>query len=291
MKVLFYGGTGWIGGQVVELMENDGWEVIKSTSRLENYVDLVNDINTVNPSHVVNCAGLTGRPNVDWCEDHKQEVMEVNVIGTSVLADLCYRKNIHYTYLATGCIFEYDSEHLQPESSTVGCKGFLEEDKPNFDGSFYSFGKIMTENIAKTFPTSLILRIRMPISDDLHPRSFITKITKYQKVVNIPNSMSVLHDLLPLIPKLIRRNRTGIWNFTNPGVISHNQVLSGYKEFIDPDFTWENFTLEEQSKVIKAPRSNNYLDSNKLSSEFPDLPDIQTSIINVFKRMSQNSKQ
>lgn len=23
------------------------------------------------PTHVMNCAGLTGRPNVDWCETHK----------------------------------------------------------------------------------------------------------------------------------------------------------------------------------------------------------------------------
>ena len=37
----------------------------------------------------------------------------------------------------------------------------------------------------------------MPISDDLSPRNFITKISKYEKVVNIPNSMSVLYDLLP----------------------------------------------------------------------------------------------
>ncbi len=31
----------------------------------------------------------------------------------------------------------------------------------------------------------------MPISDDLAPRNFITKISKYAKVVNVPNSMTV----------------------------------------------------------------------------------------------------
>jgi hypothetical protein len=25
----------------------------------------------VKPTHVLNAAGVTGRPNVDWCEDHK----------------------------------------------------------------------------------------------------------------------------------------------------------------------------------------------------------------------------
>jgi 3,5-epimerase/4-reductase len=37
----------------------------------------------------------------------------------------------------------------------------------------------------------------MPISDDLVARNFVTKITKYAKVVNIPNSMTVLTEMLP----------------------------------------------------------------------------------------------
>lgn len=45
-----------------------------------------------------------------------------------------------------------------------------------------------------------------------------------------------------------------------------------YKEIIDPGFTWSNFSLEEQAKVIKVPRSNNYLDSSKLLTEYPTNP-------------------
>lgn len=48
----------------------------------------------------------------------------------------------------------------------------------------------------------------MPISDDLNPRNFITKITKYQKVVNIPNSMSVLTELLPVSISMSERKLT-----------------------------------------------------------------------------------
>jgi 3,5-epimerase/4-reductase len=39
----------------------------------------------------------------------------------------------------------------------------------------------------KHYPNVLILRLRMPVSDDLHPRNFVTKITKYEYVVDIPN--------------------------------------------------------------------------------------------------------
>lgn len=125
----------------------------------------------------------------------------------------------------------------------------------------------------------------MPISSDLNnPRNFITKISRYEKVVNIPNSMTVLDELLPISIEMAKRNCRGIWNFTNPGVISHNEILEFYKEYIDPKFKWVNFGLEEQAKVIVAQRSNNELDATKLKKEFPELLSIKDSIIKyVFK--------
>ncbi|KAL0301279.1 UNVERIFIED_CONTAM: trifunctional UDP-glucose [Sesamum radiatum] len=52
-----------------------------------------------------------------------------------------------------------------------------------------------------------------------------------------------------------------------------------YKKYIDPDFKWANFTLEEQAKVIVAPRSNNEMDASKLKKEFPELLSIKESLI------------
>ena len=53
-------------------------------------------------------------------------------------------------------------------------------------------------------------------------------------------------------------------NYTNPGAVSHNEVLQMYKDYIDPEFSWSNFTVEEQAKVIVAPRSNNLLDTKRV---------------------------
>ena len=72
-----------------------------------------------------------------------------------------------------------------------------------------------------------------------------------------------------------RRGLTGIMNYTNPGAISHNEILELYKSYIDPDFSWKNFSLEEQAKVIIAPRSNNLLDTARVSAcvhLWPHLP-------------------
>lgn len=120
----------------------------------------------------------------------------------------------------------------------------------------------------------------MPISSDLqNPRNFITKIARYDKVVNIPNSMTVLDELLPISIEMAKRNLKGIWNFTNPGVISHNEILEMYRDYINPKFKWTNFTLDEQAKVIVAPRSNNEMDASKLKDEFPELLSIKESLI------------
>ncbi|WCJ26139.1 Trifunctional UDP-glucose 4 6-dehydratase/UDP-4-keto-6-deoxy-D-glucose 3 5-epimerase/UDP-4-keto-L-rhamnose-reductase RHM1 [Euphorbia peplus] len=279
-KFLIYGRTGWIGGLLGKICESQGIEYTYGSGRLENRPSLENDIVTINPTHVFNAAGVTGRPNVDWCESHKVETIRTNVVGTLTLADVCRDKGLVLINYATGCIFEYDSGHKLGSGL-----GFTEEDSANFVGSFYSKTKAMVEELLKNYENVCTLRVRMPISSDLtNPRNFITKITRYDKVVDIPNSMTILDELLPISIEMAKRNLTGIWNFTNPGVVSHNEILEMYRDYIDPKFTWKNFNLEEQAKVIIAPRSNNELDASKLNKEFPELLPIKESLIKyVFK--------
>ncbi|XP_010537694.1 PREDICTED: trifunctional UDP-glucose 4,6-dehydratase/UDP-4-keto-6-deoxy-D-glucose 3,5-epimerase/UDP-4-keto-L-rhamnose-reductase RHM1 [Tarenaya hassleriana] len=275
LKFLIYGRTGWIGGLLGKLCEKQGIAFEYGKGRLEDRASLLQDIQSVKPTHVFNAAGVTGRPNVDWCETHKTETIRANVAGTLTLADVCREHGLLMMNFATGCIFEYDEKH--PLGSGIG---FKEEDTPNFTGSFYSKTKAMVEELLKEFENVCTLRVRMPISSDLkNPRNFITKITRYNKVVNIPNSMTVLDELLPISIEMAKRNLKGIWNFTNPGAVSHNEILEMYRDYMDPSFEWANFTLEEQAKVIVAPRSNNEMDASKLKGEFPELLSIKESLI------------
>ncbi|KVI01753.1 NAD(P)-binding domain-containing protein [Cynara cardunculus var. scolymus] len=182
---------------------------------------------------------------------------------------MCREHGILMMNFATGSIFEYDSAH--PEGSGIG---FKEEDTPNFTCSFYSKTNAM-----------------MPISSDLNnPRNFVNKIARYDKVVNIPNSMSILDELLTISIEMARRNLKGIWNFTNVGVVSHNEVLEMYKQYINPQFKWTNFTLEEQARVIVAARSNNELDTSKLKKEFPELLSVKESLINYVFEPNKKSQ-
>ena len=144
----------------------------------------------------------------------------------------------------------------------------------------------------RSYPNVLILRLRMPVSDDLNPRNFVTKITKYDYVVDVPNSMSILHDLLPAVILMAEHRELGIFNFTNPGAISHNEVLTMFRDIVRPSFKWTNFSLEEQSKTIKADRSNCELDNTKLMDVLRkynyEVPEIHKVYQGCFERMKKN---
>jgi len=283
---LIWGGEGWVAGHMKTILESQGKEVYTTITRMEDREAVFADLEKYKPTHVFNCAGQTGRPNVDWCEDNKEETIRSNVIGTLNLTDACFVKGIHITVFATGCIYQYDAEH------PMGGKGYVETDLSNFAGSFYSETKAHVEEVMKYYNNALILRLRMPVSDDLNPRNFVTKISKYERVVDIPNSNSILHDLLPAAIVLSEHQETGIYNFTNPGAISHNEVLTLFKAIVRPSFTWKNFTLEEQSKVIKAGRSNCKLDTQKLIKKLKEydieVPEVHEAYKLCFQRMVKN---
>ena len=151
----------------------------------------------------------------------------------------------------------------------------------------------MVETMSRHYKHVLTLRFRMPISDDLHHRNFVTKITKYARVVDIPNSMTTLFDMLPVAALMVHRGLTGVFNFTNPGVVSHNTILTYYRKHVDPTFWWANFSEEECNAILKAQRSNNMLDTTKLVSALPDVRiiPIEEAVEGVFVRMADNLKK
>ena len=100
---LIWGGNGWIASLLVEQLQQQGRIVYCTTTRMEDREAVQAELARVRPTHVLNCAGVTGRPNVDWCEDNKEATIRSNVIGTLNVADCCYQQNIHCTIYATGC--------------------------------------------------------------------------------------------------------------------------------------------------------------------------------------------
>jgi len=97
----------------------------------------------------------------------------------------------------------------------------------------------------REIPTALNWRIRMPITSRDNPRNFISKIIRYEKICSVPNSMTVLDEMVPAMVEMMTNREQGTWNMTNPGKISHNEILEIYKSRVDPSFIWKNFSEEE----------------------------------------------
>jgi 3,5-epimerase/4-reductase len=276
MKVLVFGHKGWIGSMMCKLLEQDTEiEIITTTFRANDIKDVELLLEAQRPTHVMSFIGRTHGTiddkqytTIDYLEQDGKltENVRDNLFSPIVLATLCTKYEIHFTYLGTGCIFKYDNEHKFGDEQT----GFLEKDEPNFTESSYSTVKGYTDQLMSLYEESVLnLRIRMPITSRHEPRNFITKITSYEYICSIPNSMTVLDELLPYALDMAKRKITGTYNFTNPGVISHNEILEMYKQNVDNTFTWKNFTLEEQDKILAAGRSNNCLDTRKLERLYP----------------------
>ena len=290
MKILIFGGKGWIGKQFIEIMKKENLEFTIGKSRVDNQDSLLNEINEYNPTHIISFIGRThGKidnkiySTIDYLEQKGKlyENIKDNLFSPLLLSEICKNKNIHFTYLGTGCIFKYDETHPFGKQEN----GFVEESLPNFFGSSYSIVKGFTDRLMKLYNSNTLnLRIRMPITGEENSRNFITKITNYEYICSIPNSMTVLPELLPLVLDMMKNKTVGTINLTNPGLISHNEILEMYKEIVDPEFTWKNFTKEEQSKILDSDRSNNYLETKKLESLYPSILNIKESVRNCLKK-------
>lgn len=269
---LIYGYNGWIGGQIRELLEYYDETCIEGKSRADSYRTTYSEISTIKPDRIVCTLGRTSGPecsNIDYLElpNKLQENMRDNLHAPINLAMISKELGIHMTYIGTGCIYEYDDTHTEEN-----LKGFTENDIPNFKGSQYSAVKGVTDQLISKFSTVLNCRIRMPISEEIHPRNFITKITKYKKVISVPNSMTVLPELLPIMIDMAKNKVTGCVNMTNPDVISHQEILDMYKQYVDPTYQYDLMTYEELSKYTCAQRSNNCLDTSLLTSMYKVVP-------------------
>ena len=296
--ILVFGGNGWIGSKVTNILNDMNIKFYKSTCRADDIESVKKEVESIGiVTHIMSFIGRTHGVyegeiigTIDYLEKPGKLVENIrdNLFSPIGLAELCKTKGIHFTYLGTGCIFDYDENHLFGNETT----GFNECDLPNFFGSSYSIVKGYTDRLMHNLynDSTLNVRIRMPITDELNPRNFITKIVNYKKICSIPNSMTVLNELLPIMINMALSKNVGTVNLTNPGLISHNEILTMYKEIVNPEFIWENFSIDEQNKILASKRSNNCLNTNKLCDiTNGKVNNIKDSVKNILIQMKNNS--
>jgi dTDP-4-dehydrorhamnose reductase len=219
------------------------------------------------PDVLINCIGKTGRPNVDWCENNKAETYMANVTLPAILASECEKLGIHLIHIGSGCIYfgmspngHYGMPSGLPHHHVD--EGWKEDDFAN-PKSYYSQTKYACDLTIGSMSNVSVLRIRMPVSTKNDPRNFINKVKNYSQVIDIPNSMTLMDDLVRCVDWAAKENKTGIYHVTNAQPITAAQVMREFQKY-QPLHKFEVIDEGELDKLTLAKRSNCLLNTDKL---------------------------
>lgn len=234
------------------------------------------------PEAIINCIARTGRPNIDWCETHREETMIANVTVPTLLAEACNRKGIQLVQPGSGCIFYGPSPHAADphDRDGLGDPGWNEKDFAN-PRSFYSKTKYACDLAIQDYENVCILRIRMPISKDASRRNYLSKIFSYHKVIDTANSMTFMDDLVRAVDWAIDKRKRGIYHLTYQQPLSAVDFLECYSSHC-PSAKYEVINAAQLEKITSAPRSNCLIDSSKILNDGFEMSGTKEERINEY---------
>jgi dTDP-4-dehydrorhamnose reductase len=217
------------------------------------------------PEFLINAAGYTGKPNVDACELHKTECLFGNAVLPGLIAQACAEAGVPWGHVSSGCIFT---------GSRPDGRGFTEDDAPNFtfrqnNCSFYSGTKALGEEVLVGQPNVYVWRLRIPFNEVDNPRNYLTKLMRYNTLLEATNSISQLDEFVAAtFACWEKRVPFSTYNVTNPGQVTTHEVVEIIKKtgVSNKAFTFFKDESEFMHKAAKTPRSNCTMDSAKLAS-------------------------
>ncbi len=279
MKILIFG-KGYIANRC---KESWGDEAVISEKKVFSVEDALAEIQYHAPDVVFNAAGVTGKPNVDWCEDHPRESMLGNTLMPIALAEACQREGKYLLHLGSGCIYYGDSLHAD--------KAWRESDFGN-PSATYSRHKWAADLALSTLPNVGIARIRMPIDSIPSPRNLIDKLAMYPKIIDVENSVTIVDDMIEVLYQLLSKKASGVFHVVNPGYMKHRQLIDLYKTYVDPEHTNEWITEDELVTVGLATkkRSNNFLHSERLQQIGITIRPIDVALEDTMKKYAEHKK-
>jgi UDP-glucose 4,6-dehydratase len=284
-KVLLLGASGYVGSAFLRLLKLERIEVVTLSRSDVNYYEaaaLTELIRQIRPTFLINAAGYTGKPNVDACEVHRSDCLLGNAALPGVIRQACESTDLPWGHVSSGCI--YQGTHSDGS-------GFSEQDPANFDFrhnncSFYSGCKALGEELLEGAQQVYLWRLRIPFSHLDSPRNYLSKLLRYERLLEARNSVSNLEEFVSACWACwSQRIPYGKYNVTNPGSITTGQIVQLIQQHLCPEKRFQFFSDEADfmTKAAKTPRSNCVLDTSKLEAAGIYMPAVQDSIIASLK--------
>ncbi|MGD9896501.1 MAG: sugar nucleotide-binding protein [Candidatus Methylacidiphilaceae bacterium] len=289
-KIVLFGGAGYVGSAFQRHLRQRGIPYVAPSRKevsLLHPESIARFLGEIKPSFLINAAGYTGRPNVDACEEHKTECLLGNAVLPGLLAEVCAERELPWGHVSSGCLYTGD-RGAGPNGERLG---FREEDPPNFcfrtnNGSFYSGTKALGEEILQDAGRCYLWRLRIPFNEIDCQKNYLTKLLRYERLLDARNSLSQLDDFVrAAVECWERRVPFGIYNVVNPGSVTTREVIDLLerspfgKRLIEGGKRFAFFPGEEAfRKVARAPRSNCVLDSSKLQGVGIHLREVREAV-------------
>ena len=126
----------------------------------------------------------------------------------------------------------------------------------------------------------------------MSPRNFITKLTSYKRIMNIPNSVTVLPELLPVLLKLMKNRHTGTLHLVNHGCVEHTDILEAYKNIVDLSLEYEVISQSDRSELaqkLRSTRCNCYLSTDVLAQLAPEASTAKEAVTEAVQKLQNTS--
>ncbi|MCF3652123.1 sugar nucleotide-binding protein [Synoicihabitans lomoniglobus] len=278
--IYLLGGSGYVGQAYQDLLtrKNIPFKNLRRADLDYTQVDkLTAALQADRPEFLINAAGYTGKPNVDACETDKAECLFGNAVLPGRIAAACAAADVPWGHVSSGCIYTGS----RPDGT-----GFTEEDTPNFsfrtdNCSFYSGTKALGEETLVGVDNVYIWRLRIPFDHRDNPRNYITKLLRYQRLLEAENSISQLHEFVEAtFACWEKRIPFGTYNVTNPGHITTREVVDLIKESGVCTKDFDFFADEDEFMQIaaKTPRSNCVMTSAKLAAAGIEMTEVHDAL-------------
>ena len=284
--IFLLGGSGYVGSAYQALLRRQGVP-FRNLRRAEvDYADpavLADLLRRERPEFLINAAGYTGKPNVDACELAKADCLFGNAVLPGRIGQACTAAGVPWGHVSSGCIFS---------GARADGAGFREDDTPNFSFrsppcSFYSGSKALGEEVLAGTPQLYVWRLRIPFNEVDNPRNYLTKMMRYDRLLDAANSISQLDEFAAAtFACWERRVPFGTYNVTNPGHITTREVVDLIRRtgVSQKQFSFFADEAEFMRTAAKTPRSNCVMDSSKLAAAGIRLTEVHEAVERDLRR-------
>lgn len=238
-------------------------------SSIDNLITLIKDKKVV-----INCIAKTDTVWTEFKENFR-DLWLTNVNLVRELSDYCAHTGKKFVHISTTDL--YGNEHDWNKNV---------ESRRDLDlNTDYRFSKYASERVCS--PADLILRIRLPFDDQLHPKNLLVKLTKFKRFYHLATDVTYLPDLINATEILVDNNQQGIFNVvsqtdTSMLYIARNLLELPITKELDPHNPHPDIMTEFCTKNV-----HNVASVDKLL-EFYTPQELDSTIINCFNKLLTN---